>query len=235
MSIKFLEENSDSTFAGVEVPVGIILPWHKYFEAQQGTPFKTITPSYYTSTNGTEVTVTKAGENFTTTLTVGDAFYKDTPNVDYGVVKSITNDAEVVLENQGPGNTWVHDIEFYKIVLPENFAECNGQEIDDPESPFDGYTLPDLNGDARFLRGGSLSGTEQDDAFQGHGHSLLTRTPSDGAATTFAGFSKNSSNSYVVGANNGVKTPVEYGNGPIRIDDETRPINMSVVWIMRIK
>ena len=40
--------------------------------------------------------------------------------------------------------------------LPDGWVECNGQVLDDPASPFNGETIPDLNGSAetqRFLRG----------------------------------------------------------------------------------
>jgi hypothetical protein len=42
--------------------------------------------------------------------------------------------------------------------LGPNFLECNGQTVSDTESPFDGQTLPDLNGNNRFLRPNSTSG-----------------------------------------------------------------------------
>jgi hypothetical protein len=43
--------------------------------------------------------------------------------------------------------------------LPSNFVECNGQVLNDPESPLDGQTMPDINtGAARFIRGGVNSG-----------------------------------------------------------------------------
>jgi hypothetical protein len=44
--------------------------------------------------------------------------------------------------------------------LGANFVECNGQLLDDPESPLDGQFMPDINtGAARFIRGGLSSGT----------------------------------------------------------------------------
>lgn len=56
--------------------------------------------------------------------------------------------------------------------LPENYAECNGQTISDAESPYDGQTLPDLNGENRFLRGngtsGGSGGTESNDLSHTH-------------------------------------------------------------------
>lgn len=43
--------------------------------------------------------------------------------------------------------------------LAAEFAECNGQVLSDAASPYDGATLPDLNGQERFLRGAATSGT----------------------------------------------------------------------------
>jgi hypothetical protein len=42
--------------------------------------------------------------------------------------------------------------------LPSHWAELNGQTLNDPESPYDGVLLPDLNVFGRFLRGGLNSG-----------------------------------------------------------------------------
>ena len=36
--------------------------------------------------------------------------------------------------------------------------ECNGQTISDAASPYNGQTLPNLNGNRQFLRGNSTSG-----------------------------------------------------------------------------
>lgn len=43
--------------------------------------------------------------------------------------------------------------------LPNGWVECNGQVLSDTESVYDGQTIPDLNGDNRFLRGNSTSGS----------------------------------------------------------------------------
>ena len=46
--------------------------------------------------------------------------------------------------------------------LPAGWAECNGQTLDAPDSPYNGITLPSLNGTGktpkRFLRGAPASG-----------------------------------------------------------------------------
>jgi len=46
--------------------------------------------------------------------------------------------------------------------LPDGWLECNGQVVDDEASPLYRQTLPNLNGEKRFLRGGSPSGVETD-------------------------------------------------------------------------
>ena len=46
--------------------------------------------------------------------------------------------------------------------LPDAFVECNGQELDDPDSPLHEQDIPNLNGadlnPTKFLRGGTTSG-----------------------------------------------------------------------------
>jgi len=59
--------------------------------------------------------------------------------------------------------------------LPAEFAECNGQTLNDAESPLDGQTLPDLNGSSgqnRFLRGDSTSGETGGSASSTHSHNI---------------------------------------------------------------
>jgi hypothetical protein len=125
--------------------------------------------------------------------------------------------------------------------LPDNYAECNGQVISDSESPLNGETLPDLNGDERFLRGGSLSGTLQADAFQGHRH-LSPISANNGFfnvwGQTFGQAPKEPSTSNTEGDEYfwHSSDPIsDNTNGTPRTADETRPKNMSIVWIMRIK
>ncbi len=124
--------------------------------------------------------------------------------------------------------------------VPEGWVECNGQVLDDPDSPYDGLVIPNLNGEGRFLRGGDSSGTMQDDQFQGHRHfrvpegiheAFLHPTPSGvhsmaaGGGTSYNG----------AGAGTVTGDPVDGTQGPIRQGSETRPTNMSVVWIMKVK
>ncbi len=45
--------------------------------------------------------------------------------------------------------------------LPDGWVECNGQTISDTDSPYNGQTIPDLNGNRNILRGYSTSGGTQ--------------------------------------------------------------------------
>lgn len=120
--------------------------------------------------------------------------------------------------------------------LPSSFKLCDGSTISDSESPMNGQTLPDLNGDERFLRGSGTSGTTQADAFQGHRHTVINnyvplRSDGAGGNTHTAGTA-----TAVVNASDFVGDPRTDGtNGTPRTASETRPINMSVKWVMRIK
>jgi len=129
--------------------------------------------------------------------------------------------------------------------LTEGFVECNGQTLSDSDSPYDGQIIPDLNGDARFLRGGSTSGAVQSDS---------TKVQVGGWSTTNDPTASNSSYS-IQGLYNGVSwlgiqtntSDFSVGTYPYRENlektfdsiygnaSETRPVNMSVVWIMRVK
>ena len=67
--------------------------------------------------------------------------------------------------------------------LPDGWVECNGQVLDDTASPFNGQTVPDLNGSEgaqRFLRGATTSGSTGGSETHTHG----VPTHSDGKLWT---------------------------------------------------
>lgn len=132
--------------------------------------------------------------------------------------------------------------------LSAEWAECNGQVINDPTSPLHNQALPNLNGQARFLRGGTSSGSLQDDQLQVHSHTdrghqhVFHRPPyGDGElqnsnqirGTVSTYYFTRYSDTGVGYADLG--PPVSFEAAPMRTGAETRPTNMSVVWIMRIK
>ena len=131
----------------------------------------------------------------------------------------------------------------YIPLLPAGWVECNGQTIDDPESPFHGLQIPNLNGEGRFLRGAETSGELQEDQMQSHKHDDLGH---DHDAKRFGEMQNRAMNDgpYTLAdwykgeplkASAQLTNPVESTAGPVRHGDETRPINMSVIWIMKVK
>jgi len=92
--------------------------------------------------------------------------------------------------------------------LDENFVECNGQTLDDDDSVYDDQTIPDLNGDNRFLRGNSTSGTTGGTTT--HTHSTTTVLMKDGILDNV--------------------TPL----ATIAAGDNIPPY-YNIVWVMRIK
>ncbi len=107
--------------------------------------------------------------------------------------------------------------------LPSNFVEMNGQTISDSESPLDGQTLENLNGGGRFLRGSATSGTMQNST------SLISHTANTGPHPPII---KNHD------GYDGSLNPVNHANATgsgARSYYKIRPVNMSVVLVMRIK
>jgi hypothetical protein len=125
------------------------------------------------------------------------------------------------------------------------WVECNGQVLADAGSALNGQTIPNLNGAAggadspghaakvaMFLRGGVTSGTGQQDAFQGHRHLPLNGTAFITGHNNTLAFGATTAGSALLR----VYPTSRYGtNGTPRTANETRPSNMAVVWIMRVK
>lgn len=127
-------------------------------------------------------------------------------------------------------------------VLQDGWVECNGQTVSDPASPYNGKNVPNLNGNrdyadskgnprGLFLRGGAASGTYQKDTVIDHKHTYIYDK------IKFKGGDAQIDSDYEYALNNDVSNLTLGVNGidGDRISDETRPVNMSVVWIMRIK
>lgn len=124
--------------------------------------------------------------------------------------------------------------------LPSNFKECNGTTINDAESPLNGQTIPNLNGDARFLRGSSTSGTLETSQNLSHSHTISPNPHSHNQqrwTTGTSGLNSNTANqaTNLTVANVGPTTSATSLTIASDGGSEARPINMSVVWVMRIK
>jgi len=144
--------------------------------------------------------------------------------------------------------------------LPPGWVEANGQVLDDPESPYHGHILPNLNGatlageGGLFLRGSTRSGTVQQDQLQSHTHEdaghVHPRNTDEAAERVLLVPSVDRRDGHMPDNGDGNSTPVgkETGIGQARLEDpvassagevrhgaETRPANMSVIWILKVK
>lgn len=148
----------------------------------------------------------------------------------------------------------------YTAHLPPGWVECNGQKLKDPESPFDGQVIPNLNGDLEpknanspglsrkeqmFLRGGTTSGEGQDHQMQSHthldeGHTHTLRLYGVNESVDFehpmhTRWKQEQNNVGTATGHAKLGEPSEWKAGTPLHGPETRPANMSVIWIMKVK
>jgi len=119
--------------------------------------------------------------------------------------------------------------------LPASWVECNGQVLSDTLSPYDGQTIPNLNiiisgQGGYFLRGSNVSGYFQSQSYLQHSHPRNLNGLNEFILTSGGPPSAQYVSNIFTGA--GQQTIYFTGNsgGP-----ETRPYNMSVVWIMKVR
>lgn len=136
--------------------------------------------------------------------------------------------------------------------IPAGYVECNGQTISDSTSLYDGVTLPDLNGNNNFLRGGSTSGSTG-------GYDTRTATgTTDSHTLTISEMPAHTHDVdiYKIGTPGSTQYPLETSqtaNGPITFTSDStggggghthgftsssfdnKPPYYAVVWIIRIK
>lgn len=106
--------------------------------------------------------------------------------------------------------------------LPDGWVECSGQTLSDADSVYNGQVIPDLNGDNRFLRGSSTSGTTGGSdtvTTTDHTHAFAPDANVTSSGTDF-GFE-----------DSGAVTTSNNGSEVLSII----PKHYTVVWIMRIK
>lgn len=117
------------------------------------------------------------------------------------------------------------------LVLPDGWEECDGSTVKDRESAMYGVTKPDLNGEGRFLRGNATSGIMQDATHvydnPGTGSLVVGTANTTGIYNSDGTFSHSLQYRDVMSTGSGVTTVSNYY--------ATRPINMSVVWIIKTR
>ncbi len=102
--------------------------------------------------------------------------------------------------------------------LPDGWVECNGQVLSDSDSPYNGQTIPNLNGDNRFLRGNTTSGGTG-------GSSTHNHTGTTGGQSGMRGDNHSMHDIYLLTGNHTHSISA----------DEHLPPYLDVVWVMRVK
>jgi hypothetical protein len=198
-----------------------------------------------TVTTGNTAYVQTRGNYVTSGLTAGAIYYLGATGsitttqsgVQIGIATSTTNlFINIVQDDRDPVGTikpWHKDM----TGMPSNmltafWVECNGQTLSDPESPFDGQVIPDLNGNNNFLRGNSTSGGTGGSATHNHQWAIqvagiggLGLAEDDDAETWQSdGTTQQDCTFTNLGA-----------NGFYTKNASTLPPYYNVVWIMKIK
>ncbi|MBN2735771.1 MAG: tail fiber protein [Spirochaetales bacterium] len=107
--------------------------------------------------------------------------------------------------------------------LPDGWMTCDGQLVSDPQSPYYDEKLPDLNGEGRFLRGSDTSGSMQEaTGIRQHIHNAVALAVQNEDGT----YEQSGFDTIYDTATHNLSKFLFY---------KVRPINMSVVWIIRVK
>ncbi len=103
--------------------------------------------------------------------------------------------------------------------LAGGWVECNGQVLADPDSPYNGQTIPDLNGAKRILKGATAStgSITTEDFLPSHNHAV----GGGGGGSTYFNW----------GGEVGWRGDLVSYTGPLG----TPQTFFNVVWIMRVK
>lgn len=189
-------------------PIGAVVSWMKTFSsADSGT-----------TTSTTANKLVDSAQNFETTIDVG-MIVKNTTDDTFAYVTAVDSNTTLSLSSDIMTSGEAYTI-YATPYLPDGWVECNGQSLSDSDSPYDGATIPDLNGDSKFLYGDSVSGsTKSEDYLPDHGHSISVDITSNPRLDAVAGATNYSdSQSWVQHSSEG-----------------TAWEGYSVVWIMRVK
>ena len=128
-----------------------------------------------------------------------------------------TTTTNLVMAPIGAVVAWLKSYTNTPQTLPGGWVECNGQTLDDEDSVYDTQTIPDLNGDNRFLRGNSTSEGTGGTSSSAHTHDAEGTYR---CSSTAAGTSMSSDGEITIGAATATNNLPPYYN---------------IVWIMRIK
>ncbi len=215
-----------------ELPLGSIIFWHKSLATRAETKNSTGTAT----TDTTDKLIDSSATFQTDGVAVGDIVYNSTDGV-YATVQSVDSQIQLTLDwdafPDGNENYDAHD----EPSVPQGWIEFSGQTINDQASPFYNMTIPDVIGDERFFRAMETAGRLQNDSFQGHYHDIARGDSTGGSLgvwSTSAATGQDNAQTFPWSAS--ARTSKSDGtNGEPRTANETRPINISVVPLLKIK
>lgn len=198
-------------------PVGSVIAWHKTLREVSSTGGQT-----NTSTSATQL-IDTAADFVSDGVTAGMIVHNEDDN-EFAIVETVVDLNTLTLVSDL--NAGTADVDTFSLAtginyaiyatpeLPDNWLECNGQTVSDADSPFNGVTLPALNGTSdstkKYLSG--ISGaTGTISSATTHTHN--TRDTANYASGGLGGRSDNS-------------VTEEGGN---------LPPTMEIAWIIRVK
>ena len=126
--------------------------------------------------------------------------------------------------------SWLKSYTNTPATLPDGWVECSGQTLSDADSVYNGQTIPDLNGDNRFMRGNSTSG-----GVGGEESHTLTTAELPSHTHTYALSSGDGGGGLGGGTPFDTNTTTNTGSTGSGDAHENRPPFYDVVWIMRVK
>lgn len=124
--------------------------------------------------------------------------------------------------------------------LAEGWVECDGSVLSDALSPLNGQTIPNLNGDNRFLRGNSTSGGTGGSATASHRHnseqgSLGFTSRASSSDALILPSNDTSNDLTVISTSAGTISGNTITGRTDLTAPENRPPFYDVVWIMRVR
>lgn len=220
----------------VITPIGAIISWVKTFDVISTGTNDIITVNKLEDSTATFITDGATNlmivENFT------DSTFSHVTAVDSEKVLSLNDD----IFPTPSGDTYSV---YATPRLPDGWVECNGQVLSDVSSPFDGATIPDLNGSTGatklFMRGARRSGTVGGQIT--HNHLMFNRIGNTGAtfgnggtsgngANIGASFNATGGNINLTSTGTDIDQPLHTANSQ---DGDVVPPFFEVVMIMRTK
>jgi len=207
-------------------PIGGIIAWAKtFYSKDSGT------------TDGTTASkLVQSGQNFTSTVSVGNVVHNTTDDT-FAYVSAVDSDTTLSLTADIMVSGEAYTI-YATPSIPSGWVECDGSVISDADSLFNGATLPDLNNNGRFLRGdissGGTGGTDGTHSHKWLNTSVTTNNTFDIFGNGKSALTGDEGGAFSSGTNWLSSGDTSEGwSYTEKID--ARPAFYNIVWIMRVK